>query len=45
MLGKLVPADVPNCKVTDYGIVYLTKHEMSLIMQQLEKDIIESTES
>jgi len=39
MLGTLVPADVPNCRVRTKRIAYLSKEEMALLMQYLEQEI------
>ncbi len=41
-LDKLVPADIPNCKVTKRTVAYLTKDEVSLLMKQLEQNVSEA---
>lgn len=44
-IGKLVPADVPTCKVTDHRIAYLSKEEMSMLMQHLEQEVSDANSS
>lgn len=39
LIKKLQPGDVPNCKVTEHRIAYLSKEELSQIFNQLEQDI------
>jgi len=41
-LNNLVPGDVPNCKVLEKRIAYLSKEEMALLMRYLEEHIREA---
>lgn len=44
-LWHLLPHDVPNCKVTEARIAYLSKEELGLIFRFLEKDILDANMS
>lgn len=44
-LTYLLPHDVPNCKVTEARIAYLSKEELAAMFRFLEKDVIDATTS
>ena len=44
-IHRLVPADVPTCKVLEQRIAYLSKEELALLMKYMEEHLKQATQS